>query len=472
MGIHNKDGRMELKTLGDEELKVLDKFIKAPMLLFNDEEILFLNDSCLEVLGYGKDDLSHDKSMKLMELVADNSIQFINFAISSNKSPIKEEITMYNKHGEKVQLLLLGEVVIYNSQKCILANLKDVSYSRRLESYIRRISELRSLMLEITRLALEVEDINKLLQLILEIALKSIENGTVGSIMIKKGDYFVVGSHAGFSDDIVDFKLPVQDAFLYRATKGKMDKIANIPDLRSYSNYYPIKTKYGEEKYIKSTLTAPIYIKEKLFGMINIDCIETNSFDEDDIKTMEFIRNYIEIIISNYLLFEEKTYLAQYDQLTKVYNRSCFEEHFKMVLQNSLCCKESFNLVLLDINDLKVVNDSYGHLIGDEVIKGFAQKLKKNIRKTDIIGRLGGDEFIGIFFNTNKQDLDKKFQNFLEKLEQENLIIEGNRIKCSFSYGIATFPQDGTSFKELVKVADYRMYLFKERYKAKNRLKV
>ncbi len=132
-----------------------------------------------------------------------------------------------------------------------------------------------------------------------------------------------------------------------------------------------------KKKYIKSTLTAPIYINGSLFGMINIDSIETNVFDGEDVKSMEFIRNYIEIIITNYLLYEEKSHLARYDQLTNVCNRSYFEEQVKSIIDKALCYKETFNLVIWDINNLKAINDSFGHLTGDEVIKNLFMNLKQ-----------------------------------------------------------------------------------------------
>ncbi|SDW41424.1 sensor domain-containing diguanylate cyclase [Tepidimicrobium xylanilyticum] len=465
---YSNDNDLTLKTLSYEKLEVLDKFINVPMILLNDKEVLYLNGGCLEVLGYEKGSLAEDKPLDLSKLIPDeSSIEFISSVINNVISPVNHRFTMYNKCNERRHFELKGEIVIYNSEKCILATLRDISYSKELESYIFRISELRRLMLEVTRLALEIDDIHQLFQLILEITLKCIEGGTVGTIMINKGDHFIVGSQVGFFDDIKDFKLPFEDAFLYRATNGKMDRIAIISDLMNSNKYYRIRTKYGEEIFIKSSLSAPIYVRGKLLGMINIDSIENNSFDEDDVKTMEFIRNYIEIIISNYLLYEEKCHLAKYDYLTQFYNRSCFEEKTGVILENAASCSESFNLIIFDINDLKEVNDSLGHLAGDEVIKKFASILKNNIRKTDIVGRLGGDEFVGVFFNTNKENLNKKFLNLLKKMESQTIMIRGKEIKCTFSYGIANFPEDGATFKELVSVADKRMYQFKKEYKAK-----
>lgn len=339
----------------------------------------------------------------------------------------------------------------------------------KLRSKLSRMTKVRDLMLEVTRFALKTEDINRLLQLILENALESIENGTVGSILMKENEELIIASHVGFCEDIKYFRLPVEKAFIYTATEGKMDRIVNIPDLRIYANYFYIKTNYGEEKYIKSTLSAPIYIHGCLFGVINIDSVETNSFDEDDVKTMEFIRNYIEIIITNYLLYEEKSYLARYDQLTNFYNRAYFEKKAGNFIKNARLYKGSFCLVVYDINDLKIANDTYGHLAGDRILREFSHRLKSNIRGTDFVGRLGGDEFIAIFPNAKKENIDEKFSNLLKQMEKEPLCINGHQVKCTFSYGIASFPKDGTTLKDLITIADDKMYDFKREYKKHNK---
>lgn len=456
-----------IEVLRFKELMILDKFMSIPMILFNDKEIIYINDSCMKMLEYTNEDLSKNTILNPLDFFEKKSFDsYMNFILGQNISSAKKEVIMINKNKDIVSVELIGKNVIYNSKKCVLACIKDITYLKKLELDLSRTAELRSIMLEITRIALKTEDINVLFQFILEKALKSIKRGIAGTIMTKDGEYFTVASHIGFSNDIMSFRLPIKDSFLYKATNGKLDRIANVSDLMTYKNYYPIKLIYGEEKYIKSTLTAPIYVKGNLFGMISIDSVETNSFDEDDVKSMEFIRYYIEIVLSNYLLYKEKSNLAKYDQLTNLYNRHYIEEFEKILIERALDFKESFNLIVFDLNDLKIINDYFGHLTGDEVIKRFAEELKNNVRKTDILWRLGGDEFAGVFFDSNMINLNDKFQSLLSKMENHPFIVNGNKIKCTFSYGIASFPQDGIVLKDLIKVADNNMYAFKNRYKS------
>lgn len=177
---------------------------------------------------------------------------------------------------------------------------------------------------------------------------------------------------------------------------------------------------------------------------------------------MEYIKNQVQIAISKYKLYEELFYSSRYDKLTNVYNRRYFEDLFDGYINKSTKYKENFSLVVFDLNELKFVNDNYGHLAGDELIKAFAKNLSECIRSSDILVRLGGDEFVGVFFKTSSQNLIKKFEDLIENFKNNQIVFEGNNITCSFSYGIAEFPEDSNNYKELIKIADKRMYKYKQ----------
>ncbi len=106
-----------------------------------------------------------------------------------------------------------------------------------------------------------------------------------------------------------------------------------------------------------------------------------------------------------------------------------------------------------------------GHLIGDKIIKKIAQVIRNSTRESDILARIGGDEFVAILFGSNKEYFKEKFQNLLKQLENEPLSVAGEKVICSFSYGIASFPEEGMDLEELIEIADERMYAFKNKVK-------
>lgn len=452
-----KKHRMKIENIDIEELKSYEKFMAIPIILFNETEVFYTNESFSALCKQH----SNPGSGQHYELFTHDPrvIEALKATLYSNEE-VHLEIDFQRDTGLKFWIEMIGKVVHFRGYNVVLASLSDITEEKKVKQDLLRISRLRMLMLEITQSVLESEDLEQLFNLILENALKALTNGSLGTILMKERSYFSVASYIGYDADIKNFKLPIEDAFLYTVTQGKMDRIARI-DLLSVKTHYLKSTIFGEEIYIKSNIAAPIYIKGSLFGIINIDALETDAFDEDDEKSMEFIRNTIEIALANHLSYQEKAFLARFDRLTKLYNRAYFEEQFELVKEHAQRYNDTFNLVMFDMDNLKRINDVHGHLVGDRAIQLVAQELEANVRSSDFLARFGGDEFVGIFYHSDHEKLDEKFRGLLEKLRIDPLMIDGENISCSFSYGIADFPKDGETMNELIKVADDRMYLFK-----------
>jgi len=461
---------VELEVLNDDLLGQFEKILSIAAIIFNEEKILYFNGICKRTLGYEESSYLKDGFSNLENFSEDEDLkEYVRGILEKPRNLDKVEMKVFGKNKREIWVEFRGKVILYNNQKSIFAQLIDITEKKNAEFNLSRLSKLRDLMLEVTQSILETEDIDHMLELILTNSLKAFEKSALGTILVKEDDYFKVAASIGFADGIEDFKLLAEESFLSKATNGKMNRIVNIGDLSVYDNYYSFTTVFGEEKFIKSTLTAPIFIKGSLFGTINIDSIDTNGFDQEDFKTMEFIRSNVEIAVSNHISYKEKAFLANFDSLTNLYNRYYFEENFNGIKDKAIRYNDFFKLVLFDIDDLKVVNDCMGHLAGDQVIKKFAEELKNTARKSDVIARLGGDEFIGIFFYADEDKLSEKFQGVLAKLEREEEFLDNQSHQTSFSYGIASYPEEGQNLEELIKIADKRMYEQKSKKKWENR---
>lgn len=151
----------------------------------------------------------------------------------------------------------------------------------------------------------------------------------------------------------------------------------------------------------------------------------------------------------------EMTQLAHYDKLTNLYNRSSAQLMIeKMISQNM---NQMYAFFILDIDNFKSANDLYGHSFGDYVLAQFAKMLKESFRSHDVVGRLGGDEFIVFLPISNLHSAQKKASRLLNTLNQE-ISFEGDCIKISASIGISIAPNDGVDFAELYKKADKALY--------------
>ena len=163
-----------------------------------------------------------------------------------------------------------------------------------------------------------------------------------------------------------------------------------------------------------------------------------------------------------YKLMEKVLYLSRHDELTNTFNRRYFEELFLLSTTDALKYNRGFSLIYFDIDNLKLINDKLGHQVGDQALLAFSSAIKDNIRETDLLARYGGDEFVVALFNMDGNFINEKIDSIRNQLEKNPIKINNQEYLVKFSCGISNFPEDGSGIKELIRIADQRMYLAKK----------
>ncbi len=159
---------------------------------------------------------------------------------------------------------------------------------------------------------------------------------------------------------------------------------------------------------------------------------------------------------------EKLTFMALHDQLTKLVNRKYFEERLKRSLYRGKRYGYRFVIMFLDLNKFKKVNDTYGHDVGDKVLKRVAELLKPLFRTTDIIARIGGDEFMVLLEEVKDKEACAIIANRIIEAVGKSFDIEGHKINIGISIGIALFPGDGDDEASIMKHSDQAMYAAKK----------
>jgi len=155
---------------------------------------------------------------------------------------------------------------------------------------------------------------------------------------------------------------------------------------------------------------------------------------------------------------DELYQLAHYDPVTGLPNRNLFQDRVTQGLAQARREDRQAALIFIDLDNFKPVNDTYGHSVGDQVLKAVAERLLGVVRETDTVTRRGGDEFVVFLSMLKDQTMVKTVRSRLSRALRSPVKTLSGGIKVAASCGTAVFPQDGADMEELLRCSDERMY--------------
>jgi len=161
------------------------------------------------------------------------------------------------------------------------------------------------------------------------------------------------------------------------------------------------------------------------------------------------------------LLYETVEALAITDGLTGLYTRRYFFERFEEELQRSKRHGFKFSFLMIDIDDFKVCNDTYGHLVGDAVLKEVSHIAKGSAREIDLTARYGGEEFSMILPETDRAGAMLVAERIRKRIAENTFKAYDEKLKVTVSIGLAVYPDDSQEMSDLVERADRALYAAK-----------
>jgi diguanylate cyclase (GGDEF)-like protein len=219
---------------------------------------------------------------------------------------------------------------------------------------------------------------------------------------------------------------------------------------------------------MRSGLTVPIVIRERVLGVLFLqDCEQTREWSIDDISLLGSLADNLAVAIENAELHLEIERQAVTDGLTGVANRRSFNDSLSKEFDRAKRYDQPLSLVVIDLDFLKKINDTYGHMTGDEAIKAIGGVLMQSSRSTDLTARYGGEEFCVLLPNTGI-DMAEQLAERLRRLIRKTHV-EGPGV-LSASLGVAAYPLHADSPDSLFLRADEALYQAKQN--GRNRVKV
>ena len=209
--------------------------------------------------------------------------------------------------------------------------------------------------------------------------------------------------------------------------------------------------------------------KERMFvAVMSVNDSKENRKRAYDMGALDFIAKPIDqdILVSyvtNRLKYrKELEHSIIIDELTQVYNRKFMNAALQKLIQYYTRNAEPFSVVLADIDFFKKVNDTYGHLIGDEVLKGFAQLMVNNKRELDMFCRYGGEEFVFLMPQTTAKEAYQLMESYRQLMEQQTFNSDGTTFQVTFSAGVVEVTASNLHAKKLLEEADQALYHAKQ----------
>jgi diguanylate cyclase (GGDEF)-like protein len=205
-------------------------------------------------------------------------------------------------------------------------------------------------------------------------------------------------------------------------------------------------------------LVVPMTIEGRITGLVYA-ANKPGGFTQDDSKLLTIFAGQAAVIIDNARLFEQTRRLAVTDPLTGLWNRRHLEERRATETARARRSRHPLSVLVMDIDDLKLINDTYGHPVGDDAMVMAARVLLTVCREADIVGRYGGDEFAVILPETGAQGTTTLAERILAALENRPFEApDGTRVPLSVSIGAASYPSQTDDPDQLFSLADEAMY--------------
>lgn len=232
--------------------------------------------------------------------------------------------------------------------------------------------------------------------------------------------------------------------------KEKVGKYIKLSDCKFLSNETELSN------YPDYSVT-PVAIDKKPVGFLI-----TKGVRESDSEKFHIIAQQFELGIKRAILYQRVQELAITDSLTGVLSRRYWMDRYRQEIERSRKFKLKFSFIMVDIDNFKKINDRYGHLVGDAILKEVSVAIKENLRQIDLVGRYGGEEFSAILIETDKETARSAAERIRQAIEDKVIKVYDEELKVTISLGVSGFPDDATDVNNLIEKADQALYHAKQ----------
>lgn len=271
--------------------------------------------------------------------------------------------------------------------------------------------------------------------------------------MVEGKDLLIVGGHGWDNpDDILGIRFPIAGENPNRIVM-ETGQPYYLPEARD------VYKKFSEppHDHIRSWLGVPLITQDKNIGLLAIDSKEPNHFKQEDIKTAMQFASQVAVALENARIFEETQTQAITDALTGVYNRRGMFRLGEYEFDRARRISRPFSLMMFDLDHFKMINDQFGHAVGDQVLHFLARRCHQNSRSTDLIARYGGEEFVVLLPETNYETAYIIAERQRQSIMNMPFVTDAGPLHVTISAGVAE-ANSADTLSTLIEKADKALY--------------
>jgi len=445
-----------------QELRKLRQAVEASgeAIFMTDPDGVFtyINPHFKELYGYDPEEIVGSKTPRILKSGEHSQAEYERYwsgLLDGKVTPV--DFVNQTKDGELLHVEGTTNPII-NEEGDILGFLaiqRDVTKEHRAKEALQdRVRELTFLN-QLAETGVKTVDEDLLIRKATELMGKIFNPDYFGVMLIDEGEDHL-SLHTSYQSEggVEDINIPLGEGITGHV--AQTGESWYLPDITQEPRYI------SAELNMRSELCVPLHTGDRVIGVINLESERVEAFKEADLNLLTTFADQLAIAIQRARLFERVQQLAITDGLTGLYNHRHFFALAEVEYARALRYQHPLGVIMLDVDHFKVVNDTYGHAVGDVVLKEIAQRLEKNCRAVDILARYGGEEFSLLLPETTLSAALGMGERLRLCIADQPIGTEAGPLSVTVSLGVSALSEDTPDLSSLVNKADQALLLAKK----------
>ncbi len=439
----------------------------------DDDVVLDVNPAFAALLGHTRDALVGQPVDVLQHWVDADVRAALKAAVVAGRGVKNQEVGLRRKDGSERRCLVSAERTEHHGRPAMLFTVVDVTERLAQETELRQLATFREKLMGFVEQTLdEGFEGGAFFQRLVESAVAATPGAEAGSLLLRddEGDVYRFVAAVGF--DLEGLRsVTFTDAEVYRSVEsGRPVVVHRHPESRPEDVRSELLQRYGRAADIQATLIVPILLSGRRVATLDLDSFSSpDAFGEDALRLASAFAAQAATLVKRRALEVALERMAYHDHLTGLPNRLLFRDRLVQAIAHARRTGRRGAALFVDVDNLKVTNDTLGHSVGDALLRGVAERLQRAVREVDTVARIGGDEFTVVLPEVADAAAAGLVADKLLAAFREPFAVEGHEVHSTASVGVTLFPDDAVDADALIQHGDTAMYQAKNQGKDRYR---